>query len=102
MISLIHNTRSRMIPGTRNLPFFLYEEDEEPPANTNRDKEGRPIKDEVTDERIAVTEAKREGGPHGPGYRSLPSTSAKIAEAKTDSERSSISSYRSSTSSKVR
>ncbi len=100
VISLIHNTRSRMIPGTRNLPFYLYDEGEEPPRTSNVDKEGRPIGD-LSDERIVVKESKGEGTQRGKGYRSLPSTSANVREPITDSERSSVTS-RASTSSKVR
>ncbi len=104
VIELIHNTRSRMIPGTRNLPFFLYAEDEEPPKASQVDEEGRPIDESMSDEKIVVKGGKGENAPREKGYRSLPSSSARLEDPRTDSERSSrtsASSKASSTSSKV-
>ncbi len=88
-----------MIPGTRNLPFYLYDEGEEVPPFSRTDEDGKPITD-LSEEVVAVKQTDKDPR-KTEGYRSLPSTHAAISDPRTDSERSSVSSRGSSTSSKV-
>ena len=88
VVELIHNTGPRFIPGTRNLPFYVYEEDEECPPKTKVDDKGLPITD-PKDEVIAVKGGKTMDRSKRPsGYQSLPSSRSKLSEPRTDSEKS--------------
>ncbi len=87
VINLIHNTGPRFIPGVRNVPFYLYAEDEEPPARADVDEEGRPIND-LDKETIAVRQGKSGQAKRTKSYQSLPSTSSRLTDPKTDSEKS--------------
>ncbi len=85
---LIYNTGPRFIPGTRNLPFNLYAEDEEVPEKTKVDSSGLPIKD-MKEEVIAVKPGKTMDRSKRPsGYQSLPSSTSRLSEPRTDSEKS--------------
>ncbi len=89
VIDLIHNTGPRFIPGTRNVPFNLYNEDEEAPPIKNYDADGLPIND-LEDEVIAVTVGKSGQSKRRSSYQSLPSTQSKLSEPRTDSEKSAL------------
>ncbi len=91
VIELIYNTPAKVRPGVRNLPFYLYAENEIPPPVRDIDDDGLPAIG--TDEETTVVRASKAAeAKRKKGDISMPSTSALMPDPHTDSERSSRSS----------
>ncbi len=87
VVDLIHNTPARVRPGVRNLPFYLYKEGETIPPRSDVDRQGLPgIASE--DEVVVARHSEYAKGARKKGQTTLPSTTANLPEAHTDSEKS--------------